>query len=100
MTETSKPRRSPALLSHADYMAVRGMVPVLLERKHAAGPALERIVQSYEALSSGGFIVLQECELTRAARSGSPELRTVDHELRALDRTLKRGRRRWWRFGR
>lgn len=82
------PRRAPALIAHRDYMAIRGLVPVLKDRNHVAGPAIERIVASYEGLRDGRFIVVQECELTRAASVGAPE----PHGSLP--------RRRWWRRGR
>jgi hypothetical protein len=76
------------MVEHRDYMAVRGIVPRLLERNHAAGPALERIFTSYEALLAGGFIVVQR----------TPELDAALHAA-ATGAAPPAGRRRW-RFGR
>jgi hypothetical protein len=70
--------RSPAMVSHRDVMAIRGMPPGLRQRRMTeAADAVDRIVASHDALRSG-FVVIAECELARAAL-----------ELRP--------RRRWWR---
>lgn len=79
--------RTPTVMSHPQYMALRGLVPRLRARNmHAAGEALESVLGAYEAMRDGGFLVVQECELARAAAAGVPAVEVP--------------RRRWWRFGR
>lgn len=63
---------TPAVIEHRDYMAIRGIVPVLLDRHHAAGPALQRIISSYEAMRDGGFtVVLRTPELDAALHAAA-----------------------------
>lgn len=82
------PTATPALVEHRDYMAIRGIVPRLIDRNHAAGPALQRILASYEGLRDGSFIVVQ----------ATPALLDALHAA-ATGVAPRPGRRRW-RFGR
>jgi hypothetical protein len=97
---------SPALLSHAQFKAIEGLPAVLRQQKRtASADAVQAIVESYEALRNGGFIVVQEGELARAAVAlhvGPPDRPDMSNlgvgEAAAL-RRAQRPKRRWWRFG-